>query len=79
LVLTAITMKTVRIIDCGRPPGGWQREFGVVGPQGLFLKTQGFVTSNTHDAARREAQRHGLDHYIDEAGRSIPVAPIDTL
>jgi hypothetical protein len=66
-------MKTVKIINCGVPPLGWQTEFGVLGPGGLFHKTQGFVDGNTHAAARREALRFGLDHYLDEKGRRISV------
>ena len=34
-------MKQVKIIDCGVPPLGWQREFGVETPEGIIFKSQG--------------------------------------
>ncbi|MBP1151371.1 MULTISPECIES: hypothetical protein [unclassified Methylocaldum] len=66
-------MRTVRIIHCGVPPGGWQTEFGVQGPEGLFHKSQGFVDGNTHAAAIREALRFGLSHYFDQNGNRIAI------
>ena len=59
-------MKQVKIIDCGVPPLGWQREFGVETPEGIIFKSQGSVTSNTRDSAKREAILNNLDCYFDE-------------
>lgn len=64
--------KFVRIINCGVPPGGWQTEYGIETHEGIIHKTQGWVSANTHLAAKREAERHQLTHYTDEKGERIP-------
>ena len=64
-------MFSVRIVDCGVPPLGFHREYGVKTPNGIYFKSQVYPDPNCHDAARREAKQYGLDHYFDEKGYKV--------